>query len=132
MNLTSSAVPGSYGDRILYLAVFGGLLFLVFIIQLVRKRKLSERFALAWMVMPILLILFSSNRMLLEKMAALVGIYYAPALMIPVIFGLSILVSLYFSVKACKSEQQIKTLTQELALLRRAVQDKLGAEDLKP
>ena len=69
------------------------------------------------MVIPILLILFSSNRALLERLAQLAGIAYAPALMIPIIFGLFTLVSLYFSVKASKSEQQIKKLAQELALL---------------
>ena len=113
-----------YGNRILYLAIAAGLLFLVFIVQLVRQRKLSERFALVWMVIPILLILFSSNRALLERLALLAGIAYAPALMIPIIFGLFTLVSLYFSVKASKSEQQIKTLAQELALLRHAVQQR--------
>ncbi|HNY90131.1 MAG TPA: DUF2304 domain-containing protein [bacterium] len=111
-----------YGNRILYLSIAAGLIFLIFIVQLVRQRKLSERFALVWMVIPILLILFSSNRALLERLAQLAGIAYAPALMIPIIFGLFTLVSLYFSVKASKSEQQIKKLAQELALLRHAVQ----------
>jgi len=83
---------------------------------------MSERFALVWMVIPVLLILFSSNRGLLERLAVMAGIAYAPALMIPIIFGLFTLVSLYFSVKASKSEQQIKKLAQELALLRHAVQ----------
>jgi hypothetical protein len=112
-----------YGNRILYLSILAGLLFLLFIVQLVRKRKLSERFALVWMVIPILLILFSSNRALLERLAVMAGIAYAPALMIPIIFGLFTLVSLYFSVKASRSEQQIKKLAQELALLRHAILD---------
>ncbi|HOZ21401.1 MAG TPA: DUF2304 domain-containing protein [bacterium] len=111
-----------YGNRILYLSIAAGLFFLLFIVQLVRKRKMSERFALVWMVIPVLLILFSSNRGLLERLAVMAGIAYAPALMIPIIFGLFTLVSLYFSVKASKSEQQIKKLAQELALLRHAVQ----------
>ena len=111
-----------YGNRILYLSIAAGLFFLLFIVQLVRKRKMSERFALVWMVIPVLLILFSSNRGLLERLAVMAGIAYAPALMIPIIFGLFTLVSLYFSVKASKSEQQIKKLAQELALLRHALQ----------
>ncbi len=110
-----------YGNRILYLAIGAGLLFLLFIIQLVRQRKLSERFALAWMIIPVLLILFSSNRELLERLAVLAGIAYAPALMIPIIFGLFTLVSLYFSIKACKSEQQLTKLAQEVALLRQQI-----------
>jgi len=113
-----------YGDRILYLSLAASFFFLLFIVQLVRKRKLTERFALAWMIIPLLLIFFSSNRTLLEKLAAWAGIYYAPALMIPILFGLFILVSLYFSVKASKAEDQIKRLTQELGLLKKELERK--------
>ena len=116
-----------YGNRILYLAILAGFVFLLFIIQLVRQRKLSERFALVWMIIPLLLIVFSSNRMLLERLALWAGIAYAPALMIPITFGLFILVSLYFSIKASKSEQQIKNLTQEIALLRLEMRERRHA-----
>ena len=107
-----------YGNRVLYISILISFAFLLVIINMVRKRQLSERFALAWMLIPVLLIVFSSNRGLLERLAALVGIYYAPAIMIPIIFGLFILVSLYFSVKVSKAEQRIKTLAQEIALLK--------------
>ena len=116
----ATAVP-HYGNRILYISILVSFVFLLVIINMVRKRQLSERFALAWMLIPVLLIVFSSNRGLLERLAALVGIYYAPAIMIPIIFGLFILVSLYFSVKVSKAEQRIKTLAQELALLKHKV-----------
>jgi hypothetical protein len=111
-----------YGNRILYLSLAASFLFLLFIVRLVQKRRLTERFALAWMMIPLLLIFFSSNRALLEKLAAWAGIYYAPALMIPILFGLFILVSLYFSVKASKAENQIKRLTQELGLLKKGLE----------
>lgn len=117
----TTAMP-HYGNRILYISILVSFLFLLLIVNMVRKRQLSERFALAWMLIPVLLIVFSSNRGLLERLAALVGIYYAPAIMIPIIFGLFILVSLYFSVKVSKAEQRIKTLAQELALLKQRLE----------
>jgi len=116
----TTAMP-NYGNRILYISILVSFVFLLLIMNMVRKRQLSERFALAWMLIPVLLIVFSSNRGLLERLAALVGIYYAPAIMIPIIFGLFILVSLYFSVKVSRAEQRIKTLAQELALLKHQV-----------
>ena len=97
--MPESAVTTGYGNRVIYFAIVMSLAFLYLIINLVRKRQLSERFALAWLVIPLLLLIFSSNRSLLEWMAEIVGIYYAPAIMIPIMFGLFILVSLYFSVK---------------------------------
>lgn len=108
----------AYGNRVLYISILMSLVFFLIIINLVRKRQLTERFALVWLFIPIPLILFSSNRSLLEWLASVVGIYYAPAIMIPVLFGLMIMISLYFSIKASKSELYIKNLTQEVALLR--------------
>ena len=120
--MPDSVTTANYGNRVLYVSIIVSVLFLVFIINLVRKRRLTERFALVWMIIPLLLIIFSSNRNLLEWLAALVGIYYAPSLMIPIIFGLFILVSLYFSVKMSKAEQQIKTMAQEMALLKNRIE----------
>ncbi len=119
--MPNSVTNAHYGNRVLYVSILVSFMFFLLIIHLVRKRKLSERFALAWMLIPLLLLVFSSNRKLLESMAALVGIYYAPAIMIPIIFGLFIIVSLYFTVKVSKAEQQIKTLTQELGILKHSI-----------
>lgn len=120
--MPESITNASYGDRVLWVSLLVNFIFLLIIIHLVRKRKLTEKFALVWMVIPILLILFSSNRGLLEILAAVVGIYYAPAIMIPILFALFIIVSLYFTVKMSKAETEIKSLAQELALLRHQVE----------
>ena len=120
--MPESLASVNYGDRIVYVAIMTNVLFLMLIINLVRKRQLSERFALVWLVIPIFLLIFSSSRFLLEQLASLVGIYYAPAMMIPVIFGLFILVALYFSVKVSKAEIRIKSLAQELALLKHTIE----------
>ncbi len=120
--MPESTVTTGYGNRVIYFAIVMSLAFLFLIINLVRKRQLSERFALAWLAIPLLLLVFSSNRSLLEWLAEIVGIYYAPAIMIPIMFGLFILVSLYFSVKVSNAERRIKDLAQELALLRYTVE----------
>lgn len=120
--MPESITNAHYGDRVLWVSLCVNFVFLLIIIFLVRKRKLTEKFALIWMMIPVLLILFSTNRGLLEIMAALVGIYYAPAIMIPILFALFIIVSLYFTIKVSKAETQIKSLTQELALLRHQVE----------
>ena len=111
-----------YGNRVLYISFLVNILLFIFVINLVRKRQLSEHFALVWLIIPILLIIFSTNRKLLEWLAAMVGVYYAPAIMIPILFGLFLMVSLYFSIKVSEAEQRIKTLTQELALLKYKVE----------
>jgi len=120
--MIDSLFTSDYGNRVLYISFLVNIVFFLLVINLVRKRQLSEHFALVWLVIPILLIIFSTNRKLLEWLARLVGVYYAPAIMIPILFGLFIMVSLYFSVKVSKSEQRIKILTQELALLKHEIE----------
>ena len=120
--MPDAITSANYGDRVVYVAILLNVLFFLLIINLVRKRQLSERFALAWLVIPVILLIFSSSRFLLERLASLVGIYYAPAIMIPVIFGLFVLVSLYFSVKVSNAENRIKSLSQEMALLKHMVE----------
>ena len=120
--MPDSVTNVDYGNRVVYVAIVMNVLFFLLIIHLVRRRHLSERFALAWLVIPVILLIFSSSRDLLEGLASLVGVYYAPAIMIPILFGLFILVSLYFSVKVSLAEQRIKTLAQELALLKHRVE----------
>ena len=120
--MPDAITSANYGDRVVYVAILLNVLFFLLIINLVRKRQLSERFALAWLVIPVILLIFSSIRFLLERLASLVGIYYAPAIMIPVIFGLFVLVSLYFSVKVSNAENRIKSLSQEMALLKHMVE----------
>jgi hypothetical protein len=114
-----------YGNRVLYLSFGISIILMLIIIQLVRKRQLTERFALAWMVIPIFLLMLSFSRKLLDWIAALVGIYYPPAIMIPILFLLFLIVSLYFSVKVSMAEQKIKTMAQDLALLRHQVENAL-------
>ncbi len=111
-------VTTNFGNRVIWVSILASLALLLWIVYLVRRRRLSERYALVWMVVPILFMLFSSSRGLLEGFAALVGIYYAPAVMIPVLLVLYITIGLYSSMKATRTEESIKNLTQEVALLR--------------
>jgi len=120
--MPDATTPPNYGNRVLWVSILVSFAMLVIIINLVRKRHLSERFALVWITIPIFLFLFSSNRTLLEKFASFVGIYYPPAVMIPVLFFIFLIISLYFSIKVSKTEEQIKTLAQELALLKHKIE----------
>ena len=124
------AVTHDYGNRVIWVSLLASLFLLFWILSLVRRRQLSERYALVWMVIPVLFMLFSSSRGLLEGIASLAGIYYAPAVMIPILLVLFIAISLYSSVKATRTEESIKKLTQEVALLRHQL-EKTAKRDVK-
>jgi len=89
------------------------------VMWLVLKRKITERFAILWMGISLLLLLGSSlGFRYLFKIAQVFGIPYPPsALFLLVIFGLTLLIiELYAWVS--KLNERSRVLTQQVALLR--------------
>jgi len=110
-----------------------GLVFLITLIifaavmGLVLKRKITERFAILWMGISLLLLLGSSvGFRYLFKIAQLFGIPYPPsALFLLVIFGLTLLIiELYAWVS--KLNERSRVLAQQVALLRDLLDRELG------
>jgi hypothetical protein len=89
------------------------------VMTLVLKRKITERFAILWSCISILLLLASSIGFRhLFKVAQFLGIVYPPsALFLLVIFGLTLLMIELFT-WVSKLNERTRALSQQLALLR--------------
>ena len=104
-------------DRLLVVASLTSLVFLLLILELIRRRRLDEGYALLWLGCGLLFLGFSVWRRALDYLARIVGIHYPPAaLLLLLILGLFI-VMIQFSVIITRQRHQIKALTQRLALL---------------
>lgn len=104
-------------DRLLIVASLASLAFLLLILELIRRRRLDEGYALLWLGCGLLFLGFSVWRKALDYLAGLVGIHYPPAaLLLILIFGLFIVV-IQVSVVITRQRHQIQALTQRLALL---------------
>lgn len=107
------------------------LFFLVFVLELVRRRKIGERFSLLWIIVAVGMTLAASVGFpLLFKLAPLFGIVYpATALFLLAFLGLTFL-SIYFTVILSQLSQQNRTLAQRIALLEaeRADEARGGSE----
>ncbi len=104
-------------DRLLIVAALSSLAFLLLVLELIRRRRLDEGYALLWLVCGLLFLGFSIWRKALDYLAGIVGIYYPPAaLLLLLIIGL-FMVMIQFSVVITRQRHQIKSLTQRLALL---------------
>ena len=111
-------------ERIQVFAILASAAICIGIVELVRKKKLMEKYSLIWIFSAVILITLSLWRNLLEQLADLLGIYYAPtALFIVLSFcGLGLLV--HFSIAISKLTEENKTLAQEMALLKHELQTK--------
>lgn len=107
--------------QILAIIVTGGLFVLVF--ELVRQRRLLERYALLWLFSSAVLLGLSVWRGALEELASAVGIFYAPSALFAVAFGFVLVLLLHFSLVISRLAEQTKVLAQRLGLLQHEVDE---------
>jgi len=94
-----------------------GLFLLVF--ELVRRRRLMERYALLWLFASVTLLALAVWKDLLEQVAAGVGIYYAPSALFAIAFGFVLVLLMHFSLVISRLSDQNKVLAQKLGRLQR-------------
>jgi hypothetical protein len=103
--------------RVQIVAILVSAALLLGLFELVRQRRLLERYALLWMFSAFTLLLLATWTGLLETFAEAVGIKYAPSALFVVAFGFILLLLLHFSVAVSRMADQNKVLAQRLALL---------------
>jgi hypothetical protein len=107
--------------QILAIVVTAGLFVLVF--ELVRQRRLLERYALLWLFSSAVLLALSVWRGALEELASAVGIFYAPSALFAVAFGFVLVLLLHFSLVISRLAEQTKVLAQRIGLLQHEVDE---------
>lgn len=91
-------------------------LFLI-VLELVRRRRLVERYALLWMLAALGLVVLAVWREGLDKLADLLGIADPPNALFIVAFGIAYVLLLHFSVANSRLSEETKILAQEVARL---------------
>ncbi len=104
--------------RIQFFAITGSLLIALFIFELIRKRKLQEKYSILWFFSAIVLILLSIWRDLLERTAHFLGVYYAPSALFIIAAFCGMLLALHFTIVISQLSEQNRILAQELGILR--------------
>jgi hypothetical protein len=102
-----------------------GTLFL-FVFELVRRRRLMERYALLWMFSAVVLLGLAVWKNALGRLSEAVGIVYAPSAFFAVAFGFALMLLLHFSLVVSRLADQNKVLAQKLGQLQEHV-DQLTA-----
>jgi len=115
--------------RIQLLAIVASGILLVVVLELVRRRRLMERYALLWLLSGIVLLILSTFRGLLEDAARVTGIEYPPSALFFIAFAFVLLLLLHFSVAVSRLADQSKVLAQRLALLEKRVRDVEALEE---
>ena len=110
-------------DILKALAIAGSAILMFLVLDLIRRGRLKERYALLWLFSSIVLLILSLSRSLLEYFSRLIGIYYPPSLLFLIAFVFLLLITLHFSSVISGLSEKNKRLAQEMALLRKALEE---------
>ena len=101
--------------QIVAIAVTTGLFTLIF--ELVRRRRLMERYALIWLVSSVVLLVLAVWTGLLERIADLVGFAVPSNALFVVGFAFVLALLLNFSLAISRLSDETKVLAQQIARL---------------
>ena len=104
-------------DLVQVAAVSFSAALLLLVVELVRRRKLTEEHSLIWIAGALGLLGLSLWRNVLHVAARALGVHYPPALLLLALTAFVFLVSLYFSVVVSRQRLEIERMLEELALL---------------
>ena len=108
-------------QRLLLVAVTGGLFLIT--LELVRQKRLMERYALLWLFATAVLIVLAAWKGLLTTISLAIGIHYPPTLLFAVALGFELLLLMHFSLTNSRLTDQNKVLAQRLALVQQRVEE---------
>ena len=103
--------------RIQIVSIAATGLLLLGILELVRQRRMLERYALVWLGAAVVLLGLAVWRGLLAEVARAMGIVTPANGLFVIAFGFVLLLLLHFSLTVSRLSDQNKVLAQRLALL---------------
>lgn len=99
------------------------------VLELVRRRRLQERYSLLWLLTCLVLIVLAAIPGLLNRISSAVGIVYPPNALFVAAFGFVLLVLLNFSIAVSRLSEQSSRLAQRLALLEEHVRSRSARDE---
>ncbi len=116
--------------RIQLVAIIGAAALLLTVLEMVRRRRLMERYALLWLFSALVLLALGIWSSALETLSRAIGVIYPPNALFFVAIGFILLLLLHFSSAVSRLSDQSKVLAQRQALLEeRLARQEASGED---
>ena len=119
-------------SRVQILAIAGAVGLLVVVLELVRRRRLMERYALLWLLSAVVILGLSIWQEALRKLASAMGILAAPNALFFVAGAFMLLLLLHFSAAMSRLSDQSKVIAQRHAILEQRVRELEEAQSRIP
>jgi len=105
-------------NRITVLSVLASAALLLYVLEMVRRRRLREEYSILWLAGGVVLLVFSLKKDWLEWASNAAGIYYPPSFLFLIGMLFILLILIHFSITISRLYQMNKKMAQEIALLK--------------
>jgi hypothetical protein len=114
--------------RIQLVTILGALVLLLTVLEMVRRRRLMERYALLWLLSALVLLGLAIWSGALQRISRAIGVIYPPNALFFIAIGCIVLLLLHFSSVVSRLSEQSETLAQRQALLEERLrrQERIG------
>ncbi|MCI8481666.1 MAG: DUF2304 domain-containing protein [Clostridia bacterium] len=106
---------------IYYLGIIFGIGFLIFILNLIKKNKLDEKYSIVWIIFSLGILIISIFHDGVMKIALTLGVYYPPILLLLFAVIAEGIYIVHITMAVTRQNKMLITLTQELAILKEKV-----------
>lgn len=102
-------------------AIIFSIAFIIFIINLVRKNKLDEKYSILWLFASVVILIVALFPSIITIIAQKFNVFYPPTLML--LFSIIVLGAyiVHITVVITKQNKMIVKLTQELGILKEEI-----------
>ena len=107
-------------------AALAALLLIGVVLELIRSRRLQERYALLWLLTGGVILVLALWRGLLGIVSSAIGVHYPPSALFAVAAVFILVVLLHYSTVISKLAETNKVLAQRLALLETELEEHRG------
>ena len=105
-----------------FLALAISVLLMVFIVELVRRRKLREEYSWLWLSLSLAMFVLALWPGLLHFITGLIGAVLTTSTLFFFALVFLVLINIQFSVEISSLRSQVKNLAQQLAVLRQGTE----------
>ena len=105
-------------SRVTILSIVASAALLLYILEMVRRRKLREEYSILWLFGSVVILVLSLKKNWLDSLAHALGIVYPPSFLFLVGILFILLILIHFSIAISKLHHMNKKMAQEIALMK--------------
>lgn len=110
-------------QRLQWFAIIVGVIFLVMMIELIRKNRVTLKYALLWLFSGLVLLVLAIFPQVLNWVAGLIGVYSPVNALFAILLCCGLMLMISFSVIVSGNQKASVRLTQKISLLENRIRE---------